>query len=58
MIWSYMVAILKVKKRDNLSAERRGSFKKNGKGKINEVRNDNKGNNRSAGKDINLNILI
>ena len=40
----------KGKKRDNLSAERRGSFKKNRKGKTNEVRNVNKGNNRSTGK--------
>ena len=40
----------KGKKRDNLSAERRGSFKKNGKGKTNGVRNGKTGNNRSTGK--------
>jgi len=40
----------KGKKRDNLSAEKRGSFKKNGKGKTNEGRNGKIGNNRSTGK--------
>ena len=40
----------KSKKRDNLSAEKRGSFKKNGKGKANEGRNSKIGNNRSTGK--------
>ena len=40
----------KPKKRDNLSAEKRGSFKKNGKGKTNEGRNSKIGNNRSTGK--------
>ena len=40
----------KPKKRDNLSAEKRGSFKKNGKGKTNEGRNGKIGNNRSTGK--------
>jgi len=40
----------KPKKRDNLSAEKRRSFKKNGKGKTNEIRNGKIGNNRSIGK--------
>jgi len=40
----------KSKKRDNLSAEKRRSFKKNGKGKTNEGRNGKIGNNRSTGK--------
>jgi hypothetical protein len=40
----------KPKKRDNLSAEKRGSFKKNGKGKTNEGRYSKIGNNRSTGK--------
>jgi len=42
---------VKQKKRNNFSAEKRGSFKKNAKGKANEGRNNNKyGNNRSTGK--------
>ena len=40
----------KAKKRENLSTERRGSFKINGKGKTNEVRNGKIRNNRSTGK--------
>jgi hypothetical protein len=54
----------KAKKRDNLSTERRGSFKKNGKGKSNEGRNSKIGNNKSTGKrykskytDINNNLI-
>ena len=40
----------KAKKRENLSVEKRGSFKKNGKGKTNEGRYGKIGNNRSTGK--------